>query len=87
MPSGKSKIIATNKEGLFSYKILEICQAGLVLTGPEVKAAKFIIWNGPLGKFEEGFRKSTEVLAKAIARSGAEYRGKQDFRAWRSAIQ
>lgn len=37
---GKSKIIATNKEGLFSYEILETYQAGLVLTGPEVKAAK-----------------------------------------------
>ena len=38
--NGKFKIIATNKEGLFSYEILETYQAGLVLTGPEVKAAK-----------------------------------------------
>ncbi|MDO8668927.1 MAG: SsrA-binding protein SmpB [Candidatus Buchananbacteria bacterium] len=35
-----SKTIATNKEGLFNYEIIEKYQAGLVLSGPEVKAAK-----------------------------------------------
>lgn len=34
------KIIATNKDGLFNYEIIETYQAGLVLSGPEVKAAK-----------------------------------------------
>lgn len=38
--NGASKIIATNKDGLFNYEILETYQAGLVLSGPEVKAAK-----------------------------------------------
>ena len=34
------KTIIKNKEGLFSYEILETWRAGLVLTGPEVKAVK-----------------------------------------------
>lgn len=34
------KIIVKNKEGLFDYEILETWQAGVVLSGPEVKAAK-----------------------------------------------
>lgn len=29
--------------------------------------AKFILWNGPLGNFEEGFSEGTELLAKEIA--------------------
>ena len=35
-----NKIIQKNKTGLFNYKIMETYQAGLVLTGPEVKSAK-----------------------------------------------
>ena len=34
------KILAKNKEGLFDYEILETYQAGIVLTGPEVKSIK-----------------------------------------------
>ncbi len=34
------KTIITNKEGLYSYEVLEKFQAGLVLTGPETKSVK-----------------------------------------------
>jgi SsrA-binding protein len=34
------RIINKNKEGLFSYEVLETYQAGIVLSGPEVKAIK-----------------------------------------------
>ena len=34
------KIITKNKEGLFSHEIMETWQAGLVLTGQEVKSVK-----------------------------------------------
>ena len=40
MSKGQPKIIAANKDGLFNYEILETYQAGLVLSGPEVKAVK-----------------------------------------------
>lgn len=34
--------------------------------------AKFILWNGPLGAYEQGFTEGTESLAKAITESFAE---------------
>ncbi len=33
-------IIKKNKEGLYNYEVLETYQAGIVLSGPEVKAVK-----------------------------------------------
>ncbi len=37
-----------------------------------IAQAKFILWNGPLGHYEFGFRESTLSLAKMIAESGAQ---------------
>ncbi|MFA5050758.1 MAG: SsrA-binding protein SmpB [Patescibacteria group bacterium] len=34
-------IIATNKKAYFNYEILETFEAGIILTGPEVKSAKY----------------------------------------------
>ncbi len=34
--------------------------------------AKFILWNGTLGTYEQGFTEGTEALARAIIASGAE---------------
>jgi phosphoglycerate kinase len=39
---------------------------------PFIKQAKFILWNGPLGKFETGYTEGTFALARAIAESRAE---------------
>lgn len=33
----------------------------------EVKKAKYILWNGPLGMYEQGYKEPTLALAKAIA--------------------
>ena len=38
--STKNKQIASNREGLFNYEVLEKFQAGISLTGPEVKSVK-----------------------------------------------
>jgi 3-phosphoglycerate kinase len=35
------------------------------------KNAKSILWNGPLGKYENGFTDATEGVARAVAASGA----------------
>ena len=36
-----------------------------------IKGAASVIWNGPLGKFEDGFDETTKDLARAIVASGA----------------
>lgn len=36
-----------------------------------VKKARTVVWNGPLGNFEEGYREGTEVLAQCIAEASA----------------
>ena len=36
----------------------------------EIAAAKFILWNGPLGNYEKGFKEGTEAVAEMIAASG-----------------
>jgi phosphoglycerate kinase len=51
----------------------------MVDVGPEsvetlkalIAKAKFILWNGPLGKYEQGFGGATEQLLKIISKSGA----------------
>ncbi|HVS79575.1 MAG TPA: phosphoglycerate kinase [Candidatus Paceibacterota bacterium] len=52
--------------------ILDASVKSLELLRQKIADAKFILWNGPLGVFEEGFRESTEALAKMIAESPAE---------------
>lgn len=40
MAQGGIKIIAKNKKAYFDYEILDVIEAGIVLTGPEVKSAR-----------------------------------------------
>jgi SsrA-binding protein len=41
MPDNKrNKYITKNKNGLFNYEVIETYQAGIVLSGPEVKSVK-----------------------------------------------
>lgn len=44
---------------------------------PFIKKAKFILWNGPLGRFETGYTEGTFALAQAIA--GASANGTQSI--------
>ena len=42
------------------------------LFSEEIKKAKQVLWNGPLGKYEDArFGEGTNAIAKAIANSGA----------------
>lgn len=39
----------------------------LALVKEKIRQAKFILWNGPLGPFEDGYIEATESLARTIA--------------------
>ncbi len=38
---------------------------------PRIMEAKFILWNGPMGRYEDGFDVATEMLAEAVSQSSA----------------
>jgi phosphoglycerate kinase len=45
--------------------------ATVALLAPHIKAAKTILWNGPLGLYENGAPGSTQAVAKLVAQSSA----------------
>lgn len=52
--------------------ILDVGLVSIEALLPVVNQAGFILWNGPLGNFEKGFRGSTDAVAKFITASNAE---------------
>ncbi len=52
-------------------KITDMGPATVALLAPEIQAAKTILWNGPLGLYENGVPGSTQAVAKLIAGSAA----------------
>lgn len=51
--------------------ILDIGMRSINATAPHIKAAKTILWNGPLGYYEGGYDAATKACAKLIAESDA----------------
>ena len=51
--------------------IMDCGPATLTMLQPHIAAAKTILWNGPLGNYEAGFRSGTEGLAVLLADSQA----------------
>ncbi len=51
--------------------ILDAGPKTVAMLAEHTKKAKSILWNGPLGNYEDGFVSGTEGLAKAVAASGA----------------
>ncbi len=51
--------------------ILDVGPATSALLANLASEAASILWNGPLGKYEIGFRDATDALARAIARASA----------------
>lgn len=52
-------------------KIMDIGLTSISNLETVIDQAKLIVWNGPLGNYENGFAEATEVLAKMIASSKA----------------
>jgi phosphoglycerate kinase len=48
----------------------DIDQKSIDKFGEVIATAKTIVWNGPMGVFEEGFDKGTKAVAQAIIESG-----------------
>lgn len=69
-PQGEKEIVA-NKKVPVGGKIYDAGPESLTLLQDLISKAKFIIWNGPLGNYEEGFNEGTEKLASMIAESKA----------------
>ncbi|MSR71562.1 MAG: phosphoglycerate kinase [Candidatus Taylorbacteria bacterium] len=51
-------------------KILDVGPETLKQLKEIINKSKFVLWNGPLGAYENGFKKPTLELAKIIAESG-----------------
>jgi phosphoglycerate kinase len=73
-------ITVRNKQGTFVKKpedvskedqILDIGIESMAQIKDLISKSKFILWNGPLGDYEKGFRDGTIDLAKAIIQSQA----------------
>jgi phosphoglycerate kinase len=65
------KIIKKPDQVLQDENILDIGSESLDMLKQAIDEAKFILWNGPMGNFEKGFRNITEDLAIHISRSSA----------------
>jgi phosphoglycerate kinase len=71
----------TKKDKSRFAKVIDVMpEESIVDIGPEtiihlkdlISKAKFILWNGPLGKYESGFGGATEEILKFIAKSNVE---------------
>lgn len=51
--------------------IMDAGHDSVLAVASEIKTAKFILWNGPLGNFESGYGRATKDLAKLVAESDA----------------
>ena len=70
---GKGESISKNLESVRKEDIIEDAGPETLLKIKElIKKSKFILWNGPIGNYEEGFTKGTLEIAKIIAESGVE---------------
>jgi len=59
LPKGDLTALDANKETIENLKL-------------KIANSKFVIWNGPLGKYEDGYTESTYELAKAMVEAKAE---------------
>ncbi len=73
-PAGKSasegRVCGVNEVGP-DEAILDAGPETVMMLAEEAKRAKTVLWNGPLGNYENGFVSGTEGLARAMARSSA----------------
>jgi len=67
---GKSRISKPDSV-LATESIVDIGKDSVEVLKGLIEKAQFILWNGPLGKYESGFGSATENVLKIIAKSSA----------------
>jgi 3-phosphoglycerate kinase len=70
--SGKKLINKNVNEVAKDEYILDIGIESVKMFAPYVKRSKLILWNGPLGKYEDGGGKGSKEILKMVAKSKAE---------------
>ncbi len=66
--------LAQNPKIIFpaeDFNDLDANEATLQILNSEIQNSKFILWNGPLGNYENGYKNGTLSLAKILAESNA----------------
>ena len=53
-------------------KIVDVGPRDIEMLEPYIKKAKYILWNGPLGNYENGFKEGTIALSKLVGESNAQ---------------
>lgn len=66
-----SKLVLPVDSVVINEQILDHGTGTIALLAELVKKAKTILWNGPLGNYENGFTGATEGFARAVAASDA----------------
>jgi phosphoglycerate kinase len=70
--SAERKVISIDDAVPSGWKILDIGPQTIAAFGAEIKDAKTVFWNGPMGYFESApFAEGTRAIAQAMAESGA----------------
>ena len=73
-------VVVKNNQGVLIKRASQVLKEDKILDdGPETISmlekrlllSKFVLWNGPLGDYEKGFKEGTVELARAIARCRA----------------
>jgi len=52
--------------------IWDLGERSLDILGEKIKEAKFILWNGPVGNYEIGYKEGTEGVARMLSKSKAD---------------
>jgi phosphoglycerate kinase len=66
---GEKKYTVSPEAVKASDRIVDAGIKTMMLLEEFVSTSQFVLWNGPLGVYQEGFNAGTEQLAKAITRS------------------
>lgn len=69
---GKINRLVKSSEVNIDENIVDVGPETILQLKGLIEKAKFILWNGPLGKYEFGFGGATEKVLKLIAKSNAE---------------